>query len=906
MRSLHGSRGAGKDAVHNGTADQFREIVVEYNIRNRMTASEIRESFLDFFKKYDHKIVPSVPVVPQDDPSLLFINAGMNQFKDVFLETGTRPYKRAADSQKCIRVSGKHNDLEEVGHDTYHHTFFEMLGNWSFGDYYKAEAILWAWELMTQVWGLPKKRLWATVFREDDEAEKLWKKATDIHPSHVLRFDEKDNFWEMGETGPCGPCSEIHMDLGEGHCDKQHIPGHVCRVNSGCARVIELWNLVFIQYNRDESGKCTLLPRKHVDTGMGLERVVAVLQGKRSNYQTDLFLPLLEKISDFTGRSWEDEKLLPAFRVIADHIRALTFAITDGAIPSNEGRGYVVRRILRRAARYGRKLKMHEPFIYKLVSPLVDRMGETYPEIVERAQHTTLVIKAEEERFNEVLDRGIEIFEKVASNAERKGEKGIPGEEVFRLYDTYGFPLDLTQLMAREKGLEVDQRGFNQKLEDQRERARKAGKFSAEEGEWEEVTSGEDSEFVGYETTHTKAEIRKIRKKGGRIELLLDKTPFYGESGGQIGDTGEIVGEGFRLQIEDTQKQGDRIVHKGKFLQRSAIQNPSVEVRVDSGKRLSTARNHTATHLLHKALKEVLGDHVNQAGSLVAPDRLRFDFTHFEAMHPEQIEDVERKVNLHVRENLPVEKFTTTLEEAKAQGATALFGEKYSDTVRVVKINEYSMELCGGTHLSRTGEIGYFRIVKEEGIATGIRRIEAVTGEEADRLLREEKKIVEKVGGLLQCRSDEIEERIVSLLEERKTLERKIKKVQRSSVFSGLDSIVSSAIKVDGISVVSSSVEVANIEELRVLGDRLRDRLKSGVGVLGVVMDEKVHFICVVTDDLITKRNLKAGEIVRRVAQIAGGKGGGKDHLALAGGRDIGKLREALNRVPEIVRSFLE
>lgn len=871
-----------------------------------MTAAEIRQSFLDFFKKYDHKIVPSAPIVPTDDPTLLFTNAGMNQFKDVFLDTGSRPYKRAVDSQKCIRVSGKHNDLEEVGHDTYHHTFFEMMGNWSFGDYYKEEAILWAWELVTDVWGLPKERIWSTVFREDDEAEKLWKKVTDIRPSQVLRFDEKDNFWEMGETGPCGPCSEVHIDLGEGYCDKQNVPGHECGVNSGCARVIELWNLVFIQYDRDETGKLTLLPAKHVDTGLGLERTVAVLQGKKSNYQTDLFLPIVERISEITGRSVGEEKTLPSFRVIADHIRALTFAVTDGAIPSNEGRGYVLRRILRRAARYGRNLGMHEPFIYRLVSAVVDVMGEAYPELGERAQYTTLVIKAEEERFNEVLDRGIEIFEGVAGEAVQRGQKIISGKDAFRLYDTYGFPLDLTQLMAREKGLGVDQEGFEEALERQRERAREKGRFSlVGEGEWEEISSGPESEFVGYDTTSTRAEIRKVRREGDRITVILDKTPFYGESGGQVGDTGEIVGDGFRIKIDDAQKQGDMILHLGSFLEGNTIGNSSVEVRVDEERRLSTARNHTGTHLLHKALREVLGDHVNQAGSLVAPDRMRFDFTHFEAMTPEQVDEVERRVNIHIREDLPVEKFVTTLEEAKNQGATALFGEKYDEDVRVVKIDDYSMELCGGTHLDRTGEIGYFRVLREEGIAAGVRRIEAVTGGEADRLLRKEKQILIRLEGLLKCRSDEMEGRIGSLLEERKMLERKVRSAQRDSTVSQLESIIQGAEDVDGIRIVATSVDATSIDEFRNLGDRLRERLKSGVGVLGTVMDEKVSFLCVVTDDLIQTKNLKAGEIVSRVAKIVGGRGGGKAHMALAGGKEVDRLLEALDQVPEIVRDFL-
>ncbi len=874
--------------------------------RRFMTASEIRQSYLEFFRKRNHKIVPSVPVVPQDDPTLLFINAGMNQFKDVFLGTGTRPYKRAADSQKCIRVSGKHNDLEEVGYDTYHHTFFEMLGNWSFGDYYKKEAIAWGWELVTKVWGLPKNRLWATVFREDDEAETFWKKVTDIDPSRVLRFDEKDNYWEMGETGPCGPCSEIHIDMGEGYCDKSHIKGHVCGVNAGCARFIELWNLVFIQFNRDDKGKLHPLPEKHVDTGLGFERAVAVLQGKKSNYDTDLFIPIMDHIAGITGKDRQAEETLPAFRVIADHIRALTFAITDGAIPSNEGRGYVLRRLLRRAARYGRNLGMHEPFIYKLVSTVIDVMGEAYPEIKERAQHITHVIKSEEERFNEVLDRGIEIFESVASDIRKKGQKIIPGSEVFRLYDTYGFPLDLTRLMAREKDLEIDQKGFEKEMDQQRERARKKAKFTVEEGgEWIELSKGDESAFIGYERIEAKAEIRRMRSHDGFVTVILNQTPFYGESGGQVGDTGEIAGKGFRIEVTDTQKQGDQILHIGRFIEGDKIDDFSVKVNVTGRVRLSTARNHTATHLLHKALKEVLGTHVNQSGSLVSPERLRFDFTHFEAVTSEQIDEVERIVNFHVRADHSVDKYTASLDEAKSQGATALFGEKYGEEVRVIKIDDYSMELCGGTHLDRTGQIGYFRITGEEGIAAGVRRIEAVTGEAADRLIREEKAALKKIVNLLRCREDEIENRVEKLIEERRNLEKKVKDAQKFSADGDMDAMLNKAVRINDIQVVVSKIKAGSVEELRNLGDHLRNRLKSGVGVLGAEMDGKVQLLCVVSDDLIRSRNLKAGDIVKKVAEIVDGSGGGKPHLALAGGKDTSKLDEALKRTPDIIKELI-
>lgn len=872
-----------------------------------MTANEIRQSFLDFFKERDHKIVHSAPVVPQDDPTLLFTNAGMNQFKDVFLETGTRPYSRAVDAQKCIRVSGKHNDLEEVGIDTYHHTFFEMMGNWSFGDYYKEEAIRWAWELVTDIWGLPKDRLWATVFREDDEAEDLWKKVTDIDKSRVLRFDEKDNFWEMGETGPCGPCSEVHIDLGEGYCDKQHIPSHICEVNAGCARYIELWNLVFIQYNRDEHGTLTPLPAKHVDTGLGLERTVAVMQGKQSNYQTDLFVPIMEHVSQISGKPWGEEATLPAFRVIADHIRALTFAITDGAIPSNEGRGYVLRRILRRAARFGRNLGMHEPFIYKLVSTVIDIMASAYPEIGERAQHTTLVIKAEEERFNEVLDRGIENFEKVASDAASRGQKIISGVDAFRLYDTFGFPLDLTQLMAREKNLTVDEAGFETELEAQRERARTAAKFSGtSEGEWVQLSEGEDSTFIGYDVMHTPAQIRKYRLgDDGAITIVLDQTPFYAEAGGQVGDKGKITGDGFAIEIKDTQKEGDMVLHLGRFVQGDSVSSPNVQAFVSEGRRLDIMRNHTATHLLHKALRDTLGDHVNQSGSLVAPDRLRFDFTHFEAMRPEEIQQVEKQVNEKVRADLVLEKFHASLDEAKAKGATALFGEKYDDEVRVVQIEDYSMELCGGTHIERTGQIGFFRIVKEEGIAAGVRRIEAITGVGAEAVLQKERHLLEQLESLLKCRNDEIVNKVELLLSDKKELEKSLKKIRSESSGSEVESFIAKAKKIDGFKVVTAKVEADNVDGLRILGDKIRELIGSGVGILGAELGGKVNFLTVVTDDLIKTRQLKAGDIVREVAKIADGSGGGKPHQALAGGKAVHKLQEALDKAPDIIQNQL-
>ncbi|RKY78827.1 alanine--tRNA ligase [candidate division KSB1 bacterium] len=872
-----------------------------------MKADEVRKSFIDFFRDKGHKIVKSAPVVPQNDPTLLFTNAGMNQFKDVFLGTGTRPYSRAVDSQKCIRVSGKHNDLEAVGNDTYHHTFFEMLGNWSFGDYYKKEAITWAWELVTKVWGLPKERLYATVFREDDEAEEIWRNHTDIDNSHVLKFDEKDNFWEMGATGPCGPCSEIHIDLGEGYCDKQHIPGHKCTVNGGCSRIIELWNLVFIQYERREDGSTVPLPQKHVDTGLGLERAAAVLQGKRSNYQTDLFMPILRKTAEISGRSFEDESLVPAFRVIADHIRALTFAITDGVIPSNEGRGYVIRRILRRASRYGRKLSMHEPFLYKLVPVVIDVMGHAYPEIKERLEHTSHVIKSEEDRFNDVLDRGLEIFEEISGKVLSSGKKEVSGEDVFKLYDTYGFPVDLTKILALEKGLDIDEQGFEKELEKQRQRARSAASFNnLNDADWQEITSGEDSEFIGYDSLSCNSEVRKVRTDNDSVTLLLDKTPFYAESGGQVGDKGIIKGKDFTIRIDDTLRTGGQILHIGKFTKGTKITDPEVFAEVDKEARTATARNHTATHLLHRALKNILGEHVNQAGSLVTPEYFRFDFTHYGAMTEDELAQAEYEVNVQIMNDHPVSTRITSYDDAKKEGAVALFGEKYGDNVRVVKVNNYSMELCGGTHIDRTGKIGYFRILKEEAVAAGVRRIEAVTGTRADKILREEKEILQKIEKMLKCGKNDIESRIEGMIEERKNLERRIKKLQYSSSGSVIEEIIKNSVKINSISVAAGKVEAETADDLRTMGDKLRDKLKSGVGVLGNVSGGKVTFVCIVTDDLIKSHGLNAGLIIKEVAAIAGGGGGGRPHLATAGGRNPEKLEEALKAAPDVVKKMIK
>jgi len=876
-----------------------------------MKSKELRKQFLTFFKDKGHEIVASAPVVPFDDPTLLFTNAGMNQFKNIFLGNETRHYKRAADTQKCIRVSGKHNDLEDVGFDTYHHTFFEMLGNWSFGDYFKREAIAWAWELLTGVWGLEKDRLYATVFGgdaadgldPDEEAETLWKEGTDIDPTNVLRFGKKDNFWEMGNTGPCGPCSEIHIDLTP---DKSG--GHL--VNAGDPNVIEIWNLVFIQYNRDKSSRLHSLPLKHIDTGMGFERILAALNGTTSNYDTDLFTPLLATITDLTGIDYGENEKGFAHRVLADHIRALTFSIADGAMPSNEGRGYVLRRILRRAARFGRNLNMQEPFIYKLVPVLVQIMRDAFPELKNKSDFVSMVIKSEEESFNATLDRGLDIFEKITDQLKKEGSTEIRGEEAFRLYDTFGFPLDLTQLMARQKGLTVDEAGFARAMLGQKERARKAGKwtYSAEfeYDKWQTLSEGENSAFLGYDQIESAAEVRRYHITDGDIFLTLDQSPFYGEAGGQAGDRGQIIGDGFEIEVTDTIRDGATLVHIGHFATGSKIGEPRVTARVDAERRKSTARNHTATHLLHKALRETLGEHVTQAGSLVSPDHLRFDVTHFQKISEEELDRVEARVNDRIRADLTVETIKTTYVAAREMGAMAIFEEKYGENVRMVKIGDFSLELCGGTHLHHTGEAGYFRIMTESSAAAGIRRIEAVTGAQADELLRSEKKFAAQLQALLNCKGDEALDRITKLVSEKHAAERELKQLRVQSAQEGVGHLVETARQLNGLKVVASRVSSQNVEELKQIGDSLRDKLTSGVGVLGSVINNKVSLVCVVTDDLIRDKKLKAGDIIKQVAALADGSGGGRPHMALAGAKNVAKFEEALQQVPQIVTSLLE
>ncbi len=868
-----------------------------------MKSKDVRETFLSFFEDKGHTRVPSAPVVPQDDPTLYFTNAGMNQFKDVFLGLGKCDYVRAVDTQKVMRVSGKHNDLEEVGYSPWHHTFFEMLGNWSFGDYFKKEAIAWHWELVTEYYGLEKERLWATVFEgdesveADEEAESYWGEVTDLLPGRVVRLPAKDNFWEMGETGPCGPCSEMHYYLG----DDLQAQNRQMLIDDTDDHV-ELCNLVFIQYNRDSSGQLHPLPAKHVDTGMGFERMCSLLQGVDNNYGSDVFQPLIGRMVELTGMEYGGEHRVP-MQVISDHVRALSFTIADGAIPSNEGRGYVLRRILRRASRYARQLDQHEPFVHQLVEVLSDTMGHAFPEIAAKRDHIGLVIRSEEESFGNTLDRGLDIFARFAS----KGS--ITGGDAFQLYDTYGFPLDLTELMAREQGVQVvELEAFDSELEAQRKRARKASgsKFKATEGVGDAV-GGEHSLFVGYEELDIEAQVVNVdADTEDRLRIFLDRTPFYAESGGQVGDCGSIEGDGFEIAIESVQKARGGIVHIGQLVTGELAQVAGgVAARVDRIKRYDTARNHTATHLLHESLRLTLGEHVGQMGSLVLPDRLRFDFSHFAALEPEQLREIEERVNEQIRADLEVSTFEEELEKAKAMGAQALFSEKYTDQVRVVRIGDFSLELCGGTHVRATGEIGIFDLLSESGIAAGTRRGEALTGAGAERGLRQRRDVLNTLGARLNSLPEELGDKIEALLVRNRDLERSLDEMRRKVAGLEAGDMSSAAQEIDGIKVVARRSAVGNVADLRTMADGLRGSLESGVGVLGADLAGKVSFIAVVTDDLIEGRGLKAGDIVRDVAKIAGGSGGGKAHQAQAGGRDPSKIDEALAAVVGIVERQL-
>ena len=839
-----------------------------------MTSRQIRQAYLTFFEERGHRVVPSAPVVPHGDPTLLFTNAGMNQFKDVFLGIGKRDFTRAVDTQKCIRVSGKHNDLEEVGYDTYHHTFFEMLGNWSFGDYFKKEAIAWSWEFLTSTLKLPKERLHATVYRTDDEAYEIWKAY--LPETHIHRFDEKDNFWEMGDTGPCGPCTEIHFDR------TPDLSGGPL-VNAGVPEVIEIWNNVFIQYNRTATGELENLPATHVDTGMGFERLCAVMQQKDSNYDTDVFQPIIAFTEDLCGRSYRPELDNPdgvAMRVIADHIRTLSFAIADGAHPGNEGRGYVLRRILRRAARYARNLGLTEPVLWKHVGILCETMGDVFPELVERRDIIERIIRAEEESFLATLDRGLQRFDALDTP-----NGVVRGADAFELYDTFGFPLDLTQLIARERGLQVDEEGYTALLQQQRERSRAARKSHAQEARTSTIDHA--SEFVGYTSTQVTSDVLYV----DGTSVVLAKTPFYVEMGGQMGDTGVITVGGQSVRVEEVRKVGDAIIH---ICEQPLDIAPgdSVLAVVDRERRRDIEREHSVTHLLHEALRRVLGTHVQQSGSLVNPEYLRFDFAHFERLRPDELQAVEDMVNEKIFASIDV--VTEELPIAKARtvpGVKMFFGDKYGDSVRVVFIDEtFSVEFCGGTHVRNTSEIGMFKILSESSVASGVRRIEAIAGRSIPQWIhnRELQRL---------ATADEMAKH----LERIKQLERELASLKTGELKSLIPNIINAATTVGDIKVAVGTVDVADSDQLKELGDALRSGLAThGIGLLAAVVDEKVQLVCVVTDDLTQTHS--AGKLVGAVAKLLGGGGGGKAHLATAGGRDVAKLTDVLAQFPTMIQ----
>jgi len=859
-----------------------------------MKSSEIRKSFIEYFSKKDHQFVRSAPVVPIDDPTLLFTNAGMNQFKPIFLDDIKPEYSRAVNSQKCIRVSGKHNDLEEVGLDTFHHTFFEMLGNWSFGDYYKKEAIEWAWDLLTNVWDLEKERLWVTVYQDDDDAYDLWLSQTDIKEDRVLRFGKKENFWEMGETGPCGPCSEIHYYIGD-DISLQSPDG----VNKDDL-YWELWNLVFIQNERLSDGTLNKLSKNHVDTGAGLERITCILQAKKSNYETDLFQPIINEIEKLSKIKYNQDQV--PFQVIADHVRMLCFSIADGAIPSNEGRGYVLRRILRRAARFGRMLKLEEPFLYKLVPTVCSFMGEAYPELKKKDTHIELVIGTEETLFNQTLDRGINHLDKLIEDL--IGD-AISGAEAFKLYDTYGFPLDLTQLIAREKGISVDENGFHNEMSRQKDKARQSGKFKieAKDVSWNTHAEGNHSDFIGYEHLVSQSKVIQYAEIGDDYLIVLDRTPFYAESGGQVADKGTIKAEGIDLVVIDVQKNNDMIIHvcKGKVVSWENIDN--VICLADEDYRGPIKRNHTATHLLHAALKTVLGNQVQQAGSLVHPDYLRFDLTYFEKITADQLREIENLVNSQILLNNNLEVSIKSYDEAMKDGVVALFGEKYGDQVRVVSAGDFTSELCGGTHVDRTGDIGLFKITEESSLASGVRRIVAVTGNAALELFQKKSDTLSEIQYKMNCKEEDLSERIIQLYNDKKELEKKLKELIQSNE-SDIGLWIDNSQKIGDSNFVIELLEISDVDDLKRSGDKLLAQFDSGIGVLFSSGDDKPFAVIVLTDDLI-KKGLDAGKLAKEIGSFMGGGGGGKPHLATAGGRDKGLINIAIDQTKNLISNKL-
>lgn len=870
-----------------------------------MKSKEIRRLFLEFFKRNDHTVIPSSPLIPRDDPTLLFTNAGMVQFKSVFLGEEARPYKRAVSVQKCLRAGGKHNDLESVGRTARHHTFFEMLGNFSFGDYFKREAIRWAWEFLTEWVRLPKERLLITVYEKDNEAFSLWQEETDIRAERIFRLGEKHNFWQMGDTGPCGPCSEILIDQGhEMSCGRPD-----CRVGCDCDRYLEVWNLVFMQYNKDSSGKPSPLPRPSIDTGMGLERLSAILQGKKNNFDSDLFSLIIKEVEHISKKGYgSSHEVDTSIRVIADHIRAIAFVLSEGLMPSNEGRGYVLRRIIRRAGRHGFMLGINTPFLYKLLDPVFDVMSEPYPELLDEPERSRKILMFEEERFAHTLSAGMEILNRLIDELKSSGKQTIPGSELFRLYDTYGFPPDLVMDIAQDNGLMVDEEGFNREMELQRTRARAS--WVGEEavsGIYREVLKKTGpTEFIGYEGIDAEATVMAIirdgaeideAKEGEDVELILNRTPFYGEAGGQVGDRGILKAEGLKVEVVDTKRFSDLIIHICNVKKGTVKAGISLKASVDEQRRRAIMRNHTATHLLHTALRIALGDHVKQSGSLVAPERLRFDFTHFYAMNEKELREVEDIVNEKIIENLPVNVTVVSLDEALSSGVTALFDEKYGEKVRVVRAGDFSAELCGGTHCRATGEIGLFRIIAEGSVAAGLRRIEALTGHGAIEYTRKKESELKKSANLLRVDELRVSERVERLINESRLKDKEIERLRSSSVAKDINTILQDTIEMDNVKVLARRLDGLDLKSLRSLADNLRERIVSGVIVLGSVLDGQAYYVSAVTKDL-TKR-FNAGDILKAVT---GGKGGGRADLAQGGSKDVGNVDKAINSVFDIVK----
>jgi alanyl-tRNA synthetase len=873
-----------------------------------MTSKEIRKAFLDFFANKDHKIVPSAPMVVKNDPTLMFTNAGMNQFKDIFLGNEPAKYKRVADSQKCLRVSGKHNDLEEVGHDTYHHTMFEMLGNWSFGDYFKKEIIDWAWEFLTEVVKLDKDRLYATVFEgaqdenlsPDEEAKSYWLKH--LPADRVIMGNKHDNFWEMGATGPCGPCSEIHIDL-RSEDERKKIPG-VELVNQSHPQVIEIWNLVFMQFNRKADGKLEPLPAKHVDTGMGFERLCMALQGKQSNYDTDIFQPVIQEIARLTGVKYgSSEETDVASRVIADHIRAISFAIADGQLPSNAKAGYVIRRILRRAVRYAYTfLNQSEPFMYKLLPVFISVMGEAYPELVAQKDIIEKVMIEEETSFLRTLETGIKLLDKVVSKAKSENKTEIDGKTVFELYDTYGFPLDLTELILKEKNLSLNQKEFEAELSKQKERSRQDAKIDS--SDWVEINSFSTEDFTGYDNTEEEVKIwryRKVEAKGKTYyQLVFNKTPFYGEMGGQVGDQGYLEFNGEKTYITDTQKENGLSIHIVKELPKDL--NVTFKAVVNKEKRAASEANHTATHLLDEALRTILGTHVEQKGSLVCPDYLRFDFSHFSKLSDEEIETVEKFVNEKIRQSIDLEEYRDMpIDEAKAKGAIALFGEKYGDKVRVVKFGS-SVELCGGCHAQNTGKIGFFKIITETAIASGVRRIEALTGKAAEDFIRKQCAVATELKLMFKAKTEQAAlDSVKALLDENAALKKQIDNLEHEKLASVKENLLKSAKQISGINVIAETVTVSNKDLLKDLSFQLRQQLENSYIVLGALIDNKPLLSVIMTDNIVKERSLNAGAIVKEAGKEILGGGGGQAFYATAGGKKPEGLQAAINKAVAMI-----